>query len=242
MLREKNDSLIISYVALRRWIGILGILLPFVCLGGGRVFAGLPTQESISFYYYTNMRDFFVGLLVGVALFLVTYRGYERIDSILTTVSGIAGFGIAVFPCLHDTTSTIPVGIFQVLPAVSNVIHLVCASVFFLLLASMSFFLFTLRKGADTPVTGRKVIRNIIYRICGGVIYAALVLLGVIMLVEAREQIHQASVVLISETVMLCAFGVSWLVKGETLFRDTADEPGAVLQNSDQSQSGVDRV
>jgi hypothetical protein len=229
MLRQKNDALIISYVALRRWIGILGILLPFICLLGGRIFSDLSMQQSISFYYHTNMRDFFVGLLIGVSLFLVTYRGYERIDSVVSTMSGIAGFGVAVFPCLSDRLSGQPLGIFQVIPPVSNAIHLVCASIFFLLLGCNSFFLFTLSKNKNAPITGSKVLRNRIYRFCGGVIFASILLLIVILAVWGPEEAHRTGVVLIFETVMLCAFGFSWLVKGETLFRDKSPEPPMML-------------
>ena len=224
MLREKNDSLIISYVGLRRWIGILGILLPFICLVGGWIFADLSAQQSISFYYHTNMRDFFVGLLIGVSLFLVTYRGHERIDSIVATVSGIAGFGVAVFPCLLDSSSAQPVGIFQVVPAASNTIHLVCASLFFILLGCNSFFLFTMRPYKDAPITRSKGIRNRIYRSCGLIIFACLVLLAVFLVVLGPEEAHRTKAVLFFETIMLGAFGLSWLVKGETLFRDKKGE------------------
>ncbi|MEJ2664743.1 MAG: DUF998 domain-containing protein, partial [Spirochaetia bacterium] len=87
MFRKKNRSIIISYIALRRLIGILGMLLPFICILGGLLFAALYVEPSISDYYYTNMRDFFVGLLFGVSLFLITYKGYELIDDIVTNTS-----------------------------------------------------------------------------------------------------------------------------------------------------------
>ena len=97
MFRTKNDSLIISYIALRRCIGVLGMALPVVCIFGGWLFSNLEAQRSISFYYHTNMRDFFVGLLASVAMFLATYRGYETIDRIVSMLSGAAALGIAFF-------------------------------------------------------------------------------------------------------------------------------------------------
>ncbi len=151
MLRDKNENLIISYIALRRLIGILGILLPFICVLGGFLFSHLPMQQSISFYYHTNMRDFFVGLMVSVSMFLITYNGYEKIDSIVSTMSGIAGLGVAVFPCLGDWTSTQHAGIFQVLPNTADTIHIICASIFFLLLATNSFFSFHINQKQRCP-------------------------------------------------------------------------------------------
>ncbi len=220
MFRKKNRSIIVSYIALRRLIGILGMLLPFICILGGFVFAALCVEPSISFYYHTNMRDFFVGLLFGVSLFLITYKGYELIDNIVTTASALAGFGVAVFPCLYSSTSTRPVGIFQVSPQASNTVHIACAAAFFFLLAVNSIFLFTLSKKKNAVSTKNKRIRNWIYRICGIIILASIAALVALFLLMPPEQIDEYRLVLVFETIMLLAFGVSWLVKGETLFRD----------------------
>jgi hypothetical protein len=220
MFRMKNRSIIVSYMTLRKLIGILGVLLPFICILGGFLFAGLPVQESISAYYHTNMRDFFVGLISGVSLFLITYQGHEIIDNIVTSLSGLAGLGIAVFPCLYSTTSTRPLGIFQLEPATSNTVHLICASAFFILLALNSLFLFTLTKSKKIPKTKNKRTRNFIYRVCGLSMLISLISLFFILFLADQEQVTQNSIILIFETIMLFAFGISWLVKGETLFKD----------------------
>lgn len=221
MFRDRNQSIIISYLALRRLIGILGILLPFICVLGGFIFANLCFQESISYYYHTNMRDFFVGLLISVSMFLITYKGYEKIDFIITTITGIFGLGIPFFPCLYNKTSIEPVGIFQINPALSDKIHLTCASIFFILLAINSMFLFTLSK-KDVPKTKNKIIRNRIYVACGVVILLSLLALLILMLVMGYEEVKETSLILLLETIMLIAFGISWLIKGKTLFKDEA--------------------
>ena len=218
--RSKNADLIISYLALRRWIGILGIALPFVCVAGGLLLSGTPIQDSISSYYYTNMRDFFCGLLISVSLFLVTYRGYERIDSIVSKISGIAGFGIALFPCFHDFAPARLVGVFQLIPESSDKIHLTCACIFFILLATNSFFLFTLSDRKAELRSRRKNLRNRIYHLCGLTIFASIVLLVVLRLILGSAVLAKDRIVLTLEAVMLLAFGFSWLIKGETLFKD----------------------
>lgn len=220
MFRKKNRSIIISYIALRRLIGILGMLLPFICILGGLLFAALYVEPSISDYYYTNMRDFFVGLLFGVSLFLITYKGYELIDDIVTNTSALAGFGIALFPCLQSSSSTAPVGIFQLSPQLSNIIHLSCAAVFFTLLAINSIFLFTLTKRKILLPTKNKKKRNIVYITCGIIMLASIAIMVVLFLLFPNTEIDKYRLVLIFETIMLLAFGISWLVKGETLFRD----------------------
>ena len=73
MSPNREKSLIISYLAMRRLTGILGISLPFIVILGGLSQSDPGLQGSISGYYYTNMRDLFVGILSGVALFLLSY-------------------------------------------------------------------------------------------------------------------------------------------------------------------------
>lgn len=119
-LGKKNESMILSYKALRRLIGVFGILLPFTCILGGWSIARIPVQETISAYYYTNMRDFFTGLMFVVSLFLITYKGYTVIDFVITTITGIMGLGVALFPCYNELFKTQKVGIFQLLPNTSD--------------------------------------------------------------------------------------------------------------------------
>ena len=47
------DSLVLSYLTLRKAVGILGISLPVVLAVGGTIFCGLELQRSISSYYYS---------------------------------------------------------------------------------------------------------------------------------------------------------------------------------------------
>jgi hypothetical protein len=218
-LCKRNDGLILSYKALRRLIGILGILLPFINILGGKIISNIPIQESISIYYYTNMRDFFVGLLFIVSIFLITYKGYNSLDFIITTITGFSGLGIALFPCSNiELILNQRVGIFQLTSGISNKIHLICAAIFFTLLAVNSLFLFT-QKNIE-KVTPQKKIRNSVYVVCGITILISI--LGILLsnLLLPDEQIFKYRIILISETIALSAFGISWLIKGETLFTD----------------------
>jgi hypothetical protein len=219
-LRDKNNSIIMSYLGLRRWVGGIGMFLPFFCIIGGALFADLSTQRSISYYYHTNMRDFFVGILFCVSMFLITYRGYERIDNIITTASGIASLFVAFFPCRFDDNLNNVVSILQIKPNISNTIHLICASIFFFLLAMNSIFLFTLSDKDKSTFSKNKKIRNKIYIVCGVIILVSLASVATLNLVLSKKIVIQNRVILIFETIMLFAFGISWLIKGKTLFKD----------------------
>ena len=217
-LSKENDDLIISYKTLRCLIGILGILLPLINILGGCFIANIPIQQSISMYYYTNMRDFLVGLLFVVSLFLITYKGYNLTDLIISTIIGITGLGVAIFPCLSECCETPRVGIFQLLQSTSNYIHLSCAILFFVLLAINSIFLFT-RTGV-VDVTPRKITRNKIYIVCGVVILVCVLGLILSYFILSPKQRFDSKIFLILESIALLAFGISWLIKGETLFAD----------------------
>ena len=67
---------LVSYLTLRRVVGVLGVLLPVVVAGGCFVLgACTELQDSISDYYGTEMRDVFVGVLFAIGWFLFSYRG-----------------------------------------------------------------------------------------------------------------------------------------------------------------------
>lgn len=220
MLKDKNQSFIVSYLTLRKLIGILGMLLPLACFIGGSLLQNAPLMDSISAYYHSNMRDILVGLLIGVSLFLMTYKGYERRDMLVAIVSGIAGLGIAIFPCESRVDPSAAVGIFGLRPPIAGYLHYGSSALFFILLGINSYCLFTL--GDKEKWTKRKSTRNIIYRMCGLAIFASLLTLLILALTLGNKMVSTVWT-FIFETVMLLAFGISWLVKGETLL---ADRPG----------------
>ena len=205
------NPIIESQLTLRKLIGTMAFILPVAVLLGG-----LPGfQESISAYYHTSMRDLFVGVLLGVGFFLITYKGYDGVDTKITTAAGIAGMIIAIFPCNYEPNESLIVSMFRLPSNVTGIIHLIAASAFFLLLAYMSFFQFTKSSGEMTPAKKK---RNRIYRGCGIAIVAGILMtLGPSFLHIGRG----FGLILISETIMLFAFGISWLVKGEAILRDS---------------------
>lgn len=212
---EKKDPFAVSYLTLRQIIGMLGILLPTVCVAFGMWFGGLELQSSISAYYHTNVRDFFVGLLVCVGLFMSTYGGYDKIDKAVSAILSISAIGIALFPCRLSPDIWDKVSIFHINPAVSNMIHLISAATFFVTLGLNSLFLFT-RTTPDKPMTPEKKKRNIIYRSCG----IAILLAAVIDVLYVKFVSPDNGAVLFFETIMLYAFGFSWLVKGQAILKD----------------------
>ena len=196
------------YMRVRNLCGILGVVLPWLALFSAGV-AEHPSTEwwwSISATYYQSSA--LVGVLCPASLVLISYIGYNSLDNWITTLSGIFGLGVVLFPCrvswIPDGT---PVGFFQIPIEISTHLHTVCASLFFLLIAFNSFFLFT-KSGGE--ITDRKRIRNRIYRICGaGMLFFELVF-ALLTLFDAPGYC-----VMIVEIILLHLFGFAWLTKGE---------------------------
>lgn len=172
MPERQGSGLVISYLTLRQMIGILGVSLPVLVVAGAGVISAAEIRPSISAYYYSNMRDLFVGILCMVGVFLISYKGYDRLDHYTSNVSGILAIVVALFPT-HGEEGRIAVGIFQLDDGLSGKVHDVCASLLFVSLAFISTFLFTKTKSVVT-MTERKKIRNHVYRICGAIMFGAL--------------------------------------------------------------------
>lgn len=207
---DSQQSLLISYLLLRKLIGALGIALPFVVAIGALIISQTTILPSISDYYHTVMRDLFVGILFAIAIFMLSYRGYERVDDRAGDIACVSAIGIAVFPVA-------PAGANAAQEALGN-LHFASALVFFLTLAYFSLVLFT-KSDPSVPPTPRKLQRNRIYRICGWTILACLAAIALVWNF-ASMPIKQLQPVFWLESLAVIAFGVSWLTKGEAFLPD----------------------
>lgn len=193
---------------IRNYAGLLGGLLPFISLFSawlyGSVSGGLSNgfwhELSISATYYISPA--LAGILTSASIVLMCYDGYEKIDNVVTTLSGVFGIMIVLFPCKCGL-STEYVGFFQLPNFVSNIIHCTSAVIFFCLLAFNSLFLFT---KTDKVKSAKKKIRDIIYRVCGIGMLCIMSLMVIPFDFTAKTWWV--------ETVSLFFFAVSWLTKG----------------------------
>ncbi|MEU4524097.1 DUF998 domain-containing protein [Amycolatopsis sp. NPDC024027] len=195
-----QNTLVHSYLFLRRAIGLIGLALPFVLILGKQLVQGGDLIGSLSGYYYTDLRDVLVGAMCAVGVFLLAYYGHDFVDNVASTVAGLGAIGLALFPTTpdHDVTAW---------DRTSGVLHWVFAAVFFLALAYFCLRLFP-HDGEQPPGTG------VVYRVCGAVILACLVLIAVTKALGLLPALLPA---LWLEAVAVEAFGVAWLVKGQTL-------------------------
>jgi uncharacterized membrane protein len=209
----RGESLIISYMTLRRLVGFLGIALPFVLVIGGWLIFGVGQQSSISSYYYTPMRNVFVGTLCVIGFFLLSYRGYERKDNIAGNLACLFAVGVALFPTAPDA---------NVSPraAIIGHVHLTFAAAFFATLIYFSLCLFT-KTAPDARPTRQKLRRNAMYKACGYVMAVCmLTILAITLIPGARQALQAYASVFWLEGLAVIAFGISWLTKGEAILGD----------------------
>ncbi len=213
------NELVISYLVLRRLVGWIGMLLPFVLMVGNAVMSR-TRPDSMSGYYYTPMRNIFVGALCALGVFLIAYDGYDNVDRWLTNIAGLCAIGVAFCP-------TKPSGPISTWQNVAGDLHVAFAVCTFTALGLMA-----LRFAHGTqpparpappappappaaPVTAARL-EIIAYRACGFLILAC-VLLAAASNFLPSPVFASWPVLFILEATAVVAFGVSWFVKGTTI-------------------------
>lgn len=207
----RDQPEVLSFMAIRRIIGVLGMAIPFVLLAGGLLLGCHVMMPSISHYYFTYMGTMFTGTLCAVGLFLITYKGFGPLDDAATNFAGFSAFGVALFPTTRPDCDIFGVSY----PAFTPWVHYTCAALFFVTLALISIFLFT-RTNPGVQMTKPKVTRNKIYRFCGWVMLVFIVLAPITSAVASLTPYNPT---FWCETGALLNFGISWLVKGEVVLK-----------------------
>jgi hypothetical protein len=222
--KTEEESITISYLALRKAVGIIGLGVPTILALTGMIFLKGGIEPSISHFYYTSMGDFFVGSLCAIGVFLISYRGYkpqydEKIsDRTLGWITGAAAIAVALFPtdplCVSDTGQAL------LACPVSNLakIHFTSAAVFLFGLGVFSFFKFP-RYYPDIGLSTVKAGRVKYYRACGIAIFVSLVAIALLKLYvrQTQNDFPLPNWMFWFESIAVVAFGISWLIKGESI-------------------------
>lgn len=100
---ELQKNFVNTYFALRMGLVVLATLLPLVLLAGGLY---LHVRESplpsLSDYYHAGvpvLRDWFVGTLCTVGVFLYAYRGFSPLENWSLNLAGVGAGLTALVPC-----------------------------------------------------------------------------------------------------------------------------------------------
>lgn len=207
-----QDPLALSYLDLRKAVGIIGVALPFVLAFGKDLLQGWGIQSSISSYYYTDMGNVSVGSLCAIGVFLMSCRGYDWEDETAGVLACIFAVGVALFPTTPDICATSQ-------EKLIGRVHLSFAALLFLALAYFCLALFTKTDPNKNP-TRKKLQRNIVYRVCGYTILASILLIVVAALPPVETHVQRLSPRFWLESLAVEAFAWAWLTKGEWILKD----------------------
>lgn len=213
-MKQQDDSQLISYLTLRKMIGILGIALPFMIWFGHIVFRNMhPEDETTPYWLYSisashqwYMRDLFVCVICILAAFLFTYKGdKETIDGAWANMAGGCAVLVAFCPTYAD--GLIPY------------FHYIGAVGLFLVFAIFCLWIFPKQLRGAKDSTKRKRTTLIIYISCGVTIVVCMALCYFVAdkYGDPLRKLYPESYIFWLEAVMLVAFGFSWLVRGHLL-------------------------
>jgi hypothetical protein len=229
--QESKENLVFDYRTIRGLIGLITLLLPAAV-------SILATEalDSISWSYYTDARDVFVGALFVVGAFLISYKGHKPDFSPRKTgrfrhwlnrhLKGLTGFLNWLRNNEEDMVSTIG-GIAAWVTALCptsrctgagcpddpvSVIHYINAIVLFSTTVYFCLLAFVKRTSAKSG-KGPKI-RKTIYYCCGWGI--AVILLGLLVVKTAHLSTFD-NITFWAETAALGLFGFAWLTASQYL-------------------------
>ncbi len=207
---EKVIEKVRSSLLHRNVLGLLGMMLPFIS-----IFSGLFVRNKVHGWWWSISATYYISpalsiILGASAIFLICYRSYDTIDTVINIISGIFAMGVVLFPCKGPYDYPY-VGFFQLPVDVSNVIHSICALLLFVFLSYNIGWLFT---------RGSNVKKNKIYKFCS---YAMIVILSIFLLLKILGFFGlpiPGWIVMIAEALLLLFFGFAWLVKGQFVLKN----------------------
>jgi hypothetical protein len=214
-MSNKTESPVFDYRLLRLVIGVIAFALPIIVL----IAAGDVRLTSISASYYTDARNYFVGLLFVVAAFLLAYNGHLFSEALASKFASAAAVGVALFPTLCGNEASLNKYI-ECATQNTATMHYVSAATMFGVLAYFCLGPFRDKTKTHGPMFAR---RRKIYWLCGWSIILSFVI-GIVASWLFKDNLSEENAILLyAETAALWAFGIAWIVSGKT-FAFIADE------------------
>lgn len=222
-----QEHIVSTYSALRRGIGFLAIAFPIILVVVGFFKYRLIPQDSISAYYHAFvptaqlpglfdiagsgvMRNWFVGILWSISVFLILYRGYGRRENIALNIAGVLLIAVAMFPMDWTCGTTCP--------KVS--IHGVTAILFFLAIGYVCIF----RSGDTLELVKDPNARESYksrYRVIGLVMWVFPLVVAVLEFFKLHP--FGTRTVFFIETAGIWTFAAYWLLKSREISLSKAD-------------------
>ena len=207
---ERTTFLESSFIAQRRGMAILAAVFPLVFLLSG-LLGRTELQTSLSAYYWTldPERNFFVGALCAIGVFLLLYKGYTPLEDRVLDLAGLCAVGVAFVPTAKGSACGAASGLSA---------HGAFAVVFFLCLAFICVFM-SEQSLKSMPDPDRAARFRRAYRICAG---AMIVLIGLAVASRflsggAMEALCRRGATFFLEALAIWTFAAFWYIKTREL-------------------------
>ncbi|WP_334019991.1 hypothetical protein [Alteromonas sp. S015] len=231
--RRKREPKVFSFLLIRTLVGVIALTIPFLV-----TYTAGTDLSSISASYYTDARDWFVGLLFAVAAFLFAYNGRSIVQCVLSKIASLAAMGVALSPTTRegcnnklgkkvetnlDTACKCICDVPNVFceciacdPVWIGIAHYVAAAILFFILTIFCFFIFFRETGERIDGEERsqdEKFRHWIYFVCS--IFMFLSMIGLLLYFFKWAFTDVKDFVYWAEALALVSFGFAWTVSGK---------------------------
>ncbi len=215
---ELEKHIFATYINLRVGIAIITILFPLLLWAGGAI-QGIPLQDSMSAYYHAifnenSMRNWFVGILFAVGVFLYLYKGFSYQENYALNFAGVFVIGVAIFPMEWNCG--------EECKKIS--MHGTCAVLFFLCIAYVC-----IRCASDTLYLLNDTVLEQRYRLRYKLIGIGMILSPLFALLLTLVFQQFKSYTFFVEAAGIWIFAIYWLLKSQELTSTNAER--LILQN-----------
>lgn len=251
--KQLSGHIVATYQAIRIGLAIVAFLFPPWLVIGGKMFANLDWQESMSAYYHASelsqkdtatapqepthpgqgtMRNWFVGLLFGVSIILYLYKGFTWLENWPLNIAGVMGLGVALFPMPWGKEFP---GIQLNFLGLGFTLHGVCAVTLFICIAYVCIY-----RAPDTlqliKNEARKERYRKRYRLLGHLVWGFPVIAWVLSSTLTKHR----SLVFVAEMLGVWIFAAYWWVKSLEIGETNADQKAMREQLNVPNHSAAD--
>ena len=221
-------SVVMSYLGIRRSLGLIAFLLPLALGPFGFFVLGIDIQENMSSYYHTPLRDVFVGAVCAMGIFLFCYYGYDSLENWTGNLACLSAMGVAFCP-LDPNSDPLQQS------TIAGYVHTLSGGVFFTTLAIFSLYHFP-RGHFGLRLKTRDEQRDALYFATGLTIVGCMTLMGIHLFLipnAFKALLNEFNFLFWMEWIAVWAFSAAWLVKGQALFADSFEnnEPEVYASN-----------
>ena len=223
---EQDNELVLSYNAVRIAVGVTALTLPIMLLLISS-YTNTPFFPTMSDCYHGPARDYFVGALCAIAVFMASYKGYDRkpdesvwlTDRKISMAIAICAVLVAFVPTVSEAggvNDTFLAQLFvRAFGANATYVHYAAAVLLLGFFAVMCLVNFRRSSTAPEDMDRAKRFKNRLFLVCGVIVVVGMTVGFAANYLLDETFVARLRLIFWVEVVAVWAFSIAWLVKGE---------------------------